>query len=346
MINQRTETTDELFDRIAEGNKKISKKQKKATKKAKKNKNKKDRKTRLVAAIVAGILAGTAALSAMTYGISKLFGKNKNNVPKTSKTSVVDTVDLDEMGTSLDFVEDDKMDQPKYGKTTGNVDASKVVTSTDSKGKTTYYKDQKAKDNAKNIGKKETDTKNGTLVVDSNGTVKEKTPGYTYVDPKTNQTVTGEGEKPKGYTEDSAFEGLIPEEETNKYVKLDKDLKDPETGEILFAKGDRIEKTTLAKYEEYVRLYNSQKQNQKSTSSSKTVTQSSTEQTNSTKTTTEQTTSTTGKTNANGTYTFDGVTYKDYNTFLGLADNEDFVSVNGILWLKSEVDAMNNQKTK
>ena len=339
MINKRTETTDELINRITSGEK--------TKRPAKHKKNNKENRRGAIAVVLAVVLAGTVAVSSVFLDFSKIissiFGKNKNknNTKSQSKTAVVDTVDLDEMGTSLDFVEDDKMDQPKYGKTTGNVDASKVVTSTDSKGKTTYYKDQKAKDNAKNIGKKETDTKNGALVVDSNGTVKEKTPGYTYVDPKTNQTVTGEGEKPKGYTEDSAFDNIIPEEEANKYVKLDKDLKDPETGEILFSKGDRIEKTTLAKYEEYVRLYNSQKQNQKSTSTSKTVTQSSTEQVS-----TEKTTSTTGKTNANGTYTFDGITYKDYNTFLGLADNEDFVSVNGILWLKSEVDAMNNQKTK
>ena len=231
------------------------------------------------------------------------------------------------------------MDQPTYGKTTGDVDVNEIVTSTDSKGKTTYYKDQKAKDNSKNIGKKETDTKNGALVID-NGTVKEKTPGYTYIDPETNKVVSGEGEKPQGYTTDSAFEGLIPDAESNKYVKLDKDLKDPETGKVVFPKGYTIEKTVLAKYEEYVRLYSIQKQNQKNSSANIIV-----EQTSTTQTTTQQTT-TVGKTNSNGTYTYDGLTYKDYNTFLGLADNEEFVSVGGVLWLKSDFDAINNQKSR
>ena len=324
MINKRTETTDELFERVVSG--------KKHNKSAKHIKHK-NRKNRLVALIVAGIIAGTAAISALTFGIVNLIGKNRNQnkTSKPSKTSVVDTVDLSDMGTSLEFVEDDKMNQPKYGETTGNVDINKIVVS----GKT-IYKDEQAKENAKNIGKKETDTKNGTLVVEKDGTVKEKTPGYTYIDPKTKQTVSGEGEVPKGYTTDSAFEGLVANEEANKYVKLDKDLKDPETGEVLFKKGDRIEKTTLAKYEEYVRLYNSQKQNKTNSSSSTVSTQS----------TIEQKTNNTEKTSTNGTYTYDGVVFKDYNTFLAIADNEDFVSVNGVLWLKSDYLNSQNQKSR
>lgn len=340
MIDERVETIEQYLEREVFGDEKVK------PVKAKREKNKPKKKKRgLVLAIVAGVLVLTTAISGIAIGISKLLGRNKNTKNSDRVKSTVSTVNLNDMGETLDFPNEDEMNQPIYGETTGEVDVNEIISTVDPKtGKVTIWKNAEAKEKSKNIGKKETDTKNGTLTITSNGTVKEKAEGYQVIDEKTGSVIaSGNGNIPAGKVWDPEVNAYVDPSEVGKYVILTKDYKDPATGAVVFKKGYQVEKTTLARFEEYVKNYNSQQSSQ--TTQSSTTTSTSTPAPATVETPKEQTSSVSGKTNADGTYTVNGLTFKskaDYEQWI-IQGYEGYDLVDGIMM--SETDRIEYQKT-
>ena len=258
MVDKRIETPEEYLNRNGFGTKKTKK-----------------RRKGLVAWIIVGALAVTAALASIV-GIAKKSKKNNslNNVKaktiestvkrtpsknldmtksniliKNSNDELEDdlTMELAKMGVKLDFPEESLSNQPKYGNvTSGNVNVESLVTVTDQKtGETIVYKDEKALKNADKVGEVVIDTKGDTLVVDNNGKVTEKTPGYEITNPKTGEVIKGEGNVPEGYVEDKPGEYIKIEDQAN-LVIIDKDIWgfDNNGPCIIFNKGEYVTKET------------------------------------------------------------------------------------------------------
>ena len=230
MTDKRNQTIDEYLDEQIENRKKGTN-------------NKNTRKYKLVG----GICAGVAIITTITLAsCSKKKSKNVSPDLSTSVSSSISTVDLNSLGNQIEFPSEDKLDQPKYGDVvSGNINKNELVEGIDPKtNKKVIYKNQEAKDKAANIGKK-TDTKGGTLTVDNNGKVKEKTESYEVKDTNGNVVASGEGKTPDGTVYDSGVNAYVAPSDAGKYVLVDVNYYDPYTGDLVLSKGDTVEKETL-----------------------------------------------------------------------------------------------------
>ena len=334
------QTVDEILNN--KFGKKKTTKPVKATKvkkvKPKKEKTKKSKK--FIVGIIALITAGAIALGAGIAHLTSIFKKKNNDVP-TKPTTSISTMDLDDMGTELEFPEETT---PTYGETTGNVDVNEL---TEKDGK--YYKDKESADKSDNVGKETVDTKNDTLV-EEDGKVKDKTEGYEIKNEQgevIDQGNLNEDKLPDGFEHNDELDGDFEKEDnTSTLTYADSDYYDKE-GNLVLAKGDLVEKDRL----EYAKKHYS------TVKPAKQETTSATQSTQSTETTQPETTEPTevtepqteGVVNPDGTYTIFGVTYADKATFeqIALSDLETldmYLDENGVLHIKTE--ELENQLTK
>ena len=323
-MNNNYETIDAMLEKKY-GKKKVIKSSK--APKIKKIKTKKSKK--FIVSMVALITAGVIALSS---GIITFVNNKKNKGKDTSKNSTSFST-IDDMGTELEFSQDTTS---KYGETTGNVNVDEIV---EKDGK--LYVDKNSADKSNQVGNSSVDTKNNTLKVESDGTVKDKTPGYEVKDD--NKVVSsGNGNIPDGYAWDSVLKKYLPKEEIGKYVYADATYYDSE-GNIIINKGDVVAKETLEKAKKYLTTTKPIQSSSSNTttkpiqsSSSNTTTSSnvSSNISSSSNTTTSTTTSST-----NGTYTMFGLTFEskdDYEQWV-LQGYEGYVEVDGIMKSEEEI---------
>lgn len=187
----------------------------------------KNKKLKIIALIMASVIAVTSGI----FGISNLL-KNKtkesSNNNNNNNNKSISTMEIDDIGSELDFVEQPKTE---YGETTGNVDVNKIV---EKNGK--IYVDQKSADKSDKVGKSTIDTKDGTLDVKPDGTVTEKAPGYEIQDKDGN--VIDEGDLNNGKV--PGYENDLPEG----YVYADATYYNEE-GNVLIEKGEVVTKDWL-----------------------------------------------------------------------------------------------------
>lgn len=308
--------------------------------KPKKEKTKKSKK--FIVGMVALITAGAIALGAGIAHLTSIFKKKNNDVP-TKPTTSISAMDLDDMGTELEFPQETT---PTYGETTGNINVDDL---TEKDGK--IYKDKENADKSNNVGNEKVDTKNDTLIVED-GKVKDPNEGYEIKNEQgevIDQGDLNEDKLPDGFEYNENIDGIFEEEDnTSNLVYADSDYYDKE-GNLVLAKGDLVEKDRL----EYAKkhYYTTKPVTQQSTETTKPA-----ESTKPAETTpaTEPTTEATepqneGVVNADGTYTIFGVTYADKATFeqIALSDLETldmYLDENGVLHIKTE--ELENQLTK
>lgn len=322
----------------------------------------KKKKKSLKAIIIAAIAALLAGLGVLTW---HLVSKNKKATPNDTNSNTSSIITVDDLGMEEDFTS--SLESKEYGKTTGDVDKNKIV---EKDG--TIWKDKEAADKSKDIGKTTIDDKNGTLKVNSDGEVYEKEKGYEIQ--KEDGTVvsgtngTGEPTKDDGYVYDKELDSTVVKDDVNKFVNVDKNYYNKYTGKIVYSKGERVLKETLAKIKKDPNLTTTKPvlSNSSSVSSSSKVSStssSSSTTSSSSATSTSSTSSVTdslgGVVNKNGTYTIyfkseDGkipVTYMDKATYQSwlLDENaeENFGQyLDGIIYPKSVIDEMYSQKIK
>ncbi|MBR6690205.1 MAG: hypothetical protein IKL65_02620 [Bacilli bacterium] len=289
---------------------------------------------KITMAVIAVILAGTVAIGSGITWIVNLF-KNKNkDVPK-NPTSSMSAMNIEDLGTELEFPKEESKKE-KYENPTGKVDVNKIV---EKDG--VVYADKENADKSDKVGTSSIDTKNDTLKVESNGTVKEKNEGYEIKDK--NSSVISKGDLnssgiPSDYEENKELGGTFEKEDkTEQYTIADADYY-AEDGTLMVKKGDIVSKEDLANAK-------------KNFSTVKPTTSSNTSSNVSSKPTTSSNTTTSvidqGVVNANGTYTIFGITFEskaDYQQWV-LQGYEGYVEVDGIMMSEEALQEL-LQKTK
>lgn len=276
-----------------------------------------------VALTAAGVIVVTSGIA----GLVNLF-KKKNNaeVPKTPKNSIVQ---VDDMGTELEFPENNTS---KYGNTTGNINADELV---EKNGK--IYKDKDSADKADKKGNSSFDNKNNTLI-EEDGKIKDKTQGYEIKDDTGKVIEQGDLEEnkiPDGYAWDSVLKKYVLKEEVGKYVYADATYYDTE-GNVVINKGEVVAKETLEKAKKYLTTTKPVKTETSSNTSSTTTSKTET----SSKEETSSTTTNEGKVNADGTYTIFGLTFRtkaDYEQWV-IQGYEGYAEVAGIMMSYEEIE--------
>lgn len=284
---------------------------------------------KFVVSAVALTAAGVIVVSSGIAGIVSLFKKNNNTeVPKTPDNSIVQ---IDDMGTELEFPKEDNTS--KFGNTTGNINVDEIV---EKNGKLYVNKDSADKSDKK--GTSSFDNKNNTLI-EEDGKIKEKTEGIEIIDKNGNVIVKDDLDKngiPDGYAWDSVLKKYVLEEEVGKYVYADATYYF-EDGSIALNKGEVVAKETLEKAKKYLTT----------TKPVKTETSSTTSTTTSSKEETSSTTSNEGKVNADGTYTIFGLTFRtkaDFEQWV-IQGYEGYAEADGIMMPEEEI-LKQIQKTK
>lgn len=273
---------------------------------------KKGKKTRIGVVIAALILALSTATTGIIYHIIKKKNSNENDNNKKNNTAV--EMSIGDLGNELDFPEDDTK---KYGETTGNVNLTEIV---EKDG--VYYNNQESADKSNNVGKTTTDTKNGTLTVDSTGKVKDKTTGYEVVDENNNVIASGDNK-----------EDLLED-----YITLDKNYyyKD---GTLAFEKGSQVSKEDFNKYKDYLIT----DLNDKIEVEDEVIQETTKEETSNSVTASDE-----GVINADGTYTIFGLTFEskaDYQQWV-LQGYEGYAEVDGIMKSEESINEKQAQYTK
>ncbi|MBQ9071988.1 MAG: hypothetical protein IJY25_02395 [Bacilli bacterium] len=175
--------------------------------------------------IVTGL--GTLVASCKKEEKSK---QNTNGNSSSTYTSVIESTSLNELGVELPI---NTTEKKEYGATSkGVANPNKVVKDTTS-GK--IYVDQDAYENKNEVGTTVIDTKNDTLEVKDNGKVYEKEDSYVIKDEETDKVkeegkidktetkYTPDGTPiPDGYVWDEVRKKIVPESEYGKYV-IDED---------------------------------------------------------------------------------------------------------------------------
>lgn len=247
-----------------------------------------------------------------------------------------------------------------YGDTPGDIKQEEIVQKGDKN-----YKDQTAVDKSDMVGNIITDTKNGTLEVKPNGEVHIKNDiGYEVKDE--NGAVIDSGSNntgiPDGDVYDKNLDSYVKEEDLNKYIYLDADYYDKK-GNLVLKKGTLIAKETLEKLKNELNLttLNSATKQPVASTSTPIPTTTPTEKPTSTSipttTPTQKPTSTSNPTttptqkpnldefggvvNEDGTYTIDGLTFIDKDTFITIINGEcDETSIryneDGIVYIKTK----------
>ena len=278
--------------------------------------------------IISFALVATVFASAM--GLAGCGKKAKTE--KKDTTSTVTEYTLDDVGVSLEMPEtEEEINKPNYGSVvTGNIDTSKLV---ESNGTTWVNSD--AAQNSKNVGKKETDTKNDTLYVDSKGTVKQKEKEYEVVNSTGSVIESGKGDILENKVYDNEQKAYVDEEKAGKYVYADANYYDKTTGELRIAKGSLMLKERLEEAKKTFTTNPTVNQNNTSSVTSNQNTASS-----------QQQESEDGKYNSNGTYTIYGLTFEskaDFEQWV-INDGEGYVrDTDGVM---RSADTKNAQKTK
>lgn len=169
---------------------------------------------------------GTSIVAGTLILITLVSCGKKNDVVLDSTIEEEKTIttkfDLNGIGVELQFPDDSKLEQPKYGNTTGNIDVTKIVK--DSEGNN--WTSEEAKNNSKNTGVK-IDTKGDTLVVNKDGSVSTKTEGYEIIDSNGKVISSGNGAPTNNNT-------------NNGYVYADSNYYDKETGELVLSRGELV----------------------------------------------------------------------------------------------------------
>ena len=326
--------------------------------------NKKIKNTNITVKVIALVSAGIIAITSGVVVLVNSFKGKKNTTSSTPSTSISDTtMDINDLGVELEIPKEEK--KSKYENPTGKVNVDKVVEKNDK-----IYVDKESADKSNKVGNTSTDTKGGTLKVDKDGKVTEKTEGYEIKDDKGNVVEKGdmgENDIPSNFEENKDLGGTYEkEDDTSNLTYSDANYYD-EYGNLVLAKGDLVEKERL----EYAKKHYSTKKptvkESTSSSSSKeqtsskievistpsyssknetssTPSSSSKEQTSSATTTTSSTTSSEGKVNVDGTYTIYGTTYADKATFeqIAMSDLETldlYLDEKGVLHIKAEEKA-------
>ena len=198
-----------------------------------------------------------------------MFKKNQKNKPETTATkdkSIVtqdDTtdvnkedklkIDLSTLSKDLIVKEEEKKEEPKlvFGNSeNGKVKVEELVPVTNPGTKeTTIYVNEEASKESENIGVT-IDTKNDTLVIGEDGTVREKTPGYEVKDPKTNEVIaSGEGNVTEGYVEVNPDE-YIKQEDLDNMVEIKQTVYNSEG--VLYNPGEYVTKEGYNRLLEYI----------------------------------------------------------------------------------------------
>lgn len=288
--------------------------------------------------LIIGILI--LLLSGIIGITSSIFPRKKKDIDKTIKNSIetVDDIEIDDISLADLGLEEEIVDTNDkiYGKTTGNVDKKEIV---EKNG--VIWKNKEAADKSNQVGKVQVDDKNGTLDVKPNGEVFEKEQGYevkdqngTVVDSGSNSTGT-----PDGFKKDENTGTLVKDEDYNKFTVVDADYYD-KNGTLVYSKGEKVLKETLEKIKKDPNLTTVKPTTNSITNN--TVTPPKVEET------TTEIVQEEGTINKDGTYTIYGVTYMDKATFQAIMLSEqelETVYKDGVIYLKSYVDEMNNQKT-
>lgn len=300
-------------------NKRFEENQAKINAKNAKKENSKKKRKGIIKSAIALALAGLIAVGCY-FGFRK-----KNNNPNIDKPSITT---VDDLGMDEEF---DNSDESKlYGDTTGDINKEDLV---EKDG--VIYKDKEAADNSDKVGDKETDLKDGDLVIDKDGDVVEKEPGYEIKDENGNTTEKGEGDIPKGYAYDPVLDKIVKEDQVGKFVYADNDYYSKIDGTQYCKKGDIVLKTSL--------------ENWKKDSNITTVKPSANTTNNNTSSTKTESTEKVdnGVINPDGTFTISGVTFKDKATYqaivLGECNEEDLrYDSKGVIYIKENT----NSKTR
>lgn len=206
------------------------------------------------------VLAGAMTL-VMLLGFASCSKKNKNASEDTTYESTEFSLDngtrsIFDLGEKISMPSKSEIDKQRYGSVvSGNIDPNKVVVGSDGD----VYVDAEAAKNAGNSGKTTIDDKGGTLDV-SGDKVREKTEGYEVKDSNGNVVAKGNGNTPEGYVYDDNQSAYVKEEDTG-YVYADADYYDPETGDLIIAKGDLVSKETLQRAKQLLTTTKPEKKN-------------------------------------------------------------------------------------
>ena len=195
---------------------------------------------------------GAALVTLLTLPSCSKKEKNNSETPSqepisisnqdTTKIRTLGTHNIWDIGLKLQVPSKDKLSAPKFGNVvSGNFDASKVVVGSDG----AVYVDSAAAEAAANAVGTTTDTKGGTL--DTSGDkVRQKDDAYQVRDANGDLQDFGDGTLPSGYSKDSAG-NIVKNSDKGTYDYADADYYDPNTGELIFKKGDKVEDLEKAK---------------------------------------------------------------------------------------------------
>lgn len=296
-----------------------------------KKKKKKSKRKGFIVAIGLGALGLVTAIT----GAFHLRKYNKYDEPKNKIETITDDMDLDDLGFEEEQVADNT-NNSTYGNTTGNIDKNKLV---EKNG--TIYKDKEAADKSGQVGKEVIDDKDGSLVVQPDGTVTEKDKDYVVKDEEGNIKDTGSNESgiPEGYVWDADRGEYVKKEEAGLYIYSDATYYYGD-GTVALEKGVLISKKDFEIIKKYC-------------TTTKPVVNTATENSsnNNQQPTQEQTqTVDEGKVNVDGTYTIYGTTYMDKATFEAFLiddnSNQNFGLYNGVIYPASVINEMNAQKSR
>lgn len=283
------------------------------------NKNKKG----FIIGVVAGVLALVTAATGIIIHLSRK--KAATNNPSNLNPSI----SISDLGAELTNPE---KETTKYSNTTGNIDKNKLA-----EKNSKIYKDKENADKSNQVGTTVTDTKGGTLKVDSDGKVKETEKGYEIKDKETGKVTQSGNVNKDGKVEnfeknEQTNEVYEKEDEADNLVKADANYYNEE-GNCIIHKGDLLSKEAL----EYAKTNLSTIPSKKVESQTKPETKPETNNT---------TSSNKGVTNPDGTYTIGGITYlsqADYQQCI-IDNYEGYVMIDGIM---QPVENLNkNQKVK
>lgn len=318
------------------------------------------RKTKTI--IMSSISLLVAAVTAVTSFVAT---KKNKNIPVATATAIVEEQDtninelsghsLDDLGAELA----EETTKSEYANVTGDVVIENVV-----ENNGTLYVDEEAANNAENIGQEIIDDQNGTLEVTPNGDVYVEDEGYEILDQSGNIIDSGDNNEDikDDYVYDENLDLTVKEEDVNKFVYVDTNYYDM-YGNLIYSKGEVVLKETLEKIKNDPTLTTVKNVNSITTTEQviettteqviETTTQESVQETTTEQvkqeTTTEQITTTEPNYN-NGYYTIYGTAYMDEATFQAfiLDDNSDqnFGLYNGVVYPKSVLDEMVNQKSR
>lgn len=210
----------------------------------------------LIKSILALLLA--LVITIVGYFIHKTNKKQNNNSYEKPKDSVSETssndnelsledkVSFDKIGHMVDFFNPEKNDKKEFGEI---IEGAFVVDQIVIDDEDTNWIDEEAFENKDKVGNEEFNNQDNTLEKDEDGDIVEKEENFEIKDKNGNEVSTGSNEsgKPDDYVYDEELDKEVTKEDVNKFVYVDANYYDKNTGELLYQKGETILKETFEK---------------------------------------------------------------------------------------------------